>query len=128
MDGSSLRRLIRSRPWSTDCGGERRRCRDGYYGRADRGLRAHRPPGRMARSREPRAELCSNGSRRKRPRRGRIVAACGTKRTFVNIWDAEATLKTIRRKAQPDENGNIPIRWYQCHVCSFYHLTHHARG
>jgi len=56
------------------------------------------------------------------------MAACGTKKTFVTIWEADAALKTIRRKPLPDQNGNIPIRWYQCPTCSFYHLTHYAEG
>ena len=56
------------------------------------------------------------------------MAACGTKKTFVTTWEADAALKAIRRKPRPDENGSTPIRSYQCPSCSFYHLTHYAEG
>ncbi len=56
------------------------------------------------------------------------MAACGTKTTFITAWDAECALKTIARNPRPDENGNFPIRYYECPTCKFYHLTHYAQG
>jgi len=57
------------------------------------------------------------------------MAACGTKKTFVTTWQAEMALQRIKRDPRPDLcGGNIPIRWYQCHACGFYHLTHYALG
>jgi hypothetical protein len=57
------------------------------------------------------------------------MAACGTKKTYVTMGQAETALRLIKNNPRPELcGGNIPIRAYQCHVCNLFHVTHFALG